>query len=304
MARCNDITVSWEKGILPFREAIVRLAICRQEASGQNHAPNEAYAEHQLGLLQLYRGNLTLSIQHSERSRDLYLQVGNHSRTAPLNLNIGECYRIRGDFDRALELYRQAVVIAAAAGNLRAQTIAVGNEGLVLVALKQPGAALIKFAESLALARQMDPTTPILPRMLCETYAGMTAACLQQQDTQSAWKWAMEAMAIAEANPQPLPRGYASSALGQVITVLGTSPDPRFVADPDHYFRAAEDAFREVAAEAELARVTFDYALSLLARGKKTAATRKLQQALVTFTQLGMLGDAARVVEIQAQQPE
>jgi len=302
ITRCNDITFSWDRGELPFREAVTRLAICRQEAYAQNHVPNEAYAEHQLGIMQLYRGNLATSIQHSERSCDLYYQVGNRARTAVLNMNLGECYRIIGEFDHALELYHQAFVIAEATGNQRTQTMATCNEGLALLALKQPGAALKKLAEGVALAKQMDPDAPRLANILCEAYAAMTTACLQEQDPQAAWQWATEAMAVVETHPQPLPRGYANSALGQVLTVLGTSPDPRFVADPDHYFRAAAEAFREVAAEAELARTTFEHALSLLARGKKTIAARKLQEVSVTFSRLGMVGDAARVAEIQAQQ--
>jgi len=53
---------------------------------------------------------------------------------------------------------------------------------------------------------------------------------------------------------------------------LKTSPDANFSAGPDYYFEAALEAFREINAEAEMARTMFAHARSLNVRGRRTTA--------------------------------
>ncbi len=104
--RCNNIITSWRSGTLPFKEALAQLSMCKQQSLSSNQMANQARAEHLLGNLQHYRGNLGTSIQHWERARKMYEKVGNKERVAAIDLNLGESYRFKGEFTRALGLYR------------------------------------------------------------------------------------------------------------------------------------------------------------------------------------------------------
>lgn len=297
--RCLDVIRRWEGGDLPYKEAIAQVTALSQEAVEANHIANEARAEQLLGLIQHYRGNLNTSIRHNERARKLYQRVGNRVRTATMDLNQGENYRFKGDFTRARKLYRAAYDAAAELNNLPLQTMAALNEGLTLVAASQYDAARAALDEGLELIPRWTEEDPQLPSILCELHQGMAIIHLQDGNHEAAWSEALKALDAARKGGQPLQLGFANRILGEVVTMMESVPDAQFSSDPDDYFRAAIDAFREINAEAELARTMFAQAKSLAIRGRRTTAARKLQQVMIIFTRLGMVDDAARAAEAQ-----
>jgi len=127
----------------------------------------------------------------------------------------------------------------------------------------------------------------------------MAVIHLRQGDAKAAWGQALKALEASEKSGKPLQRGYANRIMGEVITELKESPEPPLPSDPDEYFRTALAAFREINAEAELARTMYAHALSMAARGRRMIAARKLQQVMIIFTRLGMVDDAARAAEAQ-----
>ena len=62
----------------------------------------------------------------------------------------------------------------------------------------------------------------------------------------------------------------------------------------DHLYQRYSEA-----AEGELAKTMYEHGRSLMRRDKKMPAARKLQQAMVIFTRLGMVDDAAKAAEAQ-----
>jgi len=300
-ASCVAIFRSWESGDVPFLEAIAQLNARRDEAVAMNHIANHGRAEQLLGNIQHYHGNLTTSVQHWERARRLYAQINNRTRVAGIDLNIGESYRFRGDFSRSLRMYRIAYNIAEEGGDHRLQTIASSNEGLVLVMMKQYTSARKAFERALHLIHTTWPADNRVEMvsLLCEIHHGMATVHLQEGNLVAAWEQAAQALGLTQNEGQPMDRGYANRIAGEVITRMGYSPDPHWPDDPDGYFRIALEAFREVNAEAELARTMFAQAISLAARGRKTTAARKLQQVMIIFSRLGMIDDAARAAEAQ-----
>jgi hypothetical protein len=98
--------------------------------------------------------------------------------------------------------------------------------------------------------------------------------------------------------------GFANRTLGEVLlafedrTELG---DDEFSADPGEYFRAALESFQEMDAEGERARTMFAHARCLAKQGRRVAAARLLQQAMLIFAQLGMVDDSAKAAESQAE---
>jgi tetratricopeptide (TPR) repeat protein len=297
--KCITIVRQWERGELPYKNAVAELEGYAQEAISEYHPANQARVEHAIAYIEHYRGKHSISIQRYDRARKLYKQLGNQERIAIIDLNQGENYRFKGDFTRALRLYRSAYETAERLGNIRVQTIAAVNEGLTLLAVDQNNSARRAFDAGLKLADQWDEDLDVLPGLLCEVYHGMAKIHLDNDDLRAAWDDGLKALEAANESKQPLQAGYANRVIGVIISKLGESPDPNFSSDPDIYFNEAISAFREINAEAEIARTMYEQARSMAIRGRRTMAARKLQHVMVVFTRLDMAHDAARAAEAQ-----
>ena len=297
--KCLRVVQDWEAAHLPLRTAIDTLQSYLQEALDDGHFANQARSHHIMGYIQHYGGNLTTSIHHYDQAHRLYMRVGNSKRACTIDLNQGENYRFKGDFNRARRLYQKAYEGAESVGDLVIQTMAIGNEGLALIALEKWDKALDALIEGCTLCEQWTEQNARQASTQCELYQGLAVVYMAQNRLDDAWDIALQALAIARNTSQPMDYGFANRIIGEVVTKMGNSPDEDYPSDPDHYFRKALGAFRELHAEAELARTMFAQARSLAARGRRTSAARKLQQVMIIFTQLGMLDDAARAAEAQ-----
>lgn len=296
---CTAIFNHWMSGELPFKEAVSQLNSALQETITTGQTANQARVEHLLANLQHHRGNLNASIQHGERARNLYQQIGNIERVAIMDMNLGENYRYKGNFSRAITLYQTALEIANKTGNVRFQLYSLVNQGLAYVALEQDRLGRQNFENALRLLDSWPEDAPHPSIQLCEIHHGMAVILLRAANLPMAWDEARKALDIAQRERLPIQIGFANRTIGEVVTQMGSSPDPAYPSEPDEYFRAASDAFREINAEAELARTMYSQAMSMAQRGNRTMAARKLQQVMIMFTKLGMIDDAARAAEAQ-----
>jgi tetratricopeptide (TPR) repeat protein len=301
--RCMELLAQWEGGQRPVEEVLATLTQMSQEAHTENHLVDQGRAEQLLAYVYHIRGHLETSIHHNERAHRLFMTAGNERRAGIIELNQGENYRFKGNFSRAVRLFQSAQRIAAKYDSLTAQTIATVNEGLVLVTLKQDKEAYRVLNAGFALADQWpldtDSNRQSHGRMLSEIYYGKAVIYLRAGEHQRAWSNAVEALRLANSTGDPILRGYANRTIAEVITALGGVPDDDYAASPDDYFREAMNAFKELDAQAEIARTMFAQAISLGQRGRRTTAARKLQHVMSIFSQLGMVDDAARAAEAQ-----
>lgn len=298
-ARGVTILQQWQAGQLPFQSAIATLTALAQEAAASGHLANQGRAEHFLGYMQHYRGNLNTSIIHYDRSRSLFQRLGNRDRVAMIDMNQGENYRNKGEFARARRLYRSAYEAATSLKNLRVQTISIVNEGLTLISMKDYPAARAALDEGYRLSEQWTPELPGIGGLRCEIYHGLATLELLADNAAAAWTHARQALVEAQQAQQVVSVGYAYRILGEVMTELGDSPEPDMPANPDEYYRSALDAFREVNAEGEIGRTIYCQAKSQARRGKRRAAAQMFREAMVIFTRLGMTDDAAKAAEAQ-----
>ena len=87
-----------------------------------------------------------------------------------------------------------------------------------------------------------------------------------------------------------------------MLTALGSVPHAdadQFTDDPDVYYQTALGLLREVHADAELAHTLFAHGTSLARRGRRLRAAHALQQAMIIYTRLEMVADAARAAQAQ-----
>lgn len=303
--QCNEIIRQWQAGELPFRDASIAINALRDEAITTNHLANEARVEYLLGYMQGYRSNLNVSIKHFERARMLFSRVENETRVMRCDLNLGESYRQKGDFTKARRLFRSAYEKSVALGETATQTIARSNEGLMLLSMGQIESARVALNEALLLSdhwERSDRTN--LAGLLCEMHHGLAVISLNDNDLMKAWDQANRALQIAKEIEQPLNVGFSSRTMGEVLTAIESSSEDVVVdgeTRPDDYFRASIDAFRSLDAEGEMARTMHIYARCLAKQGRRVPAARNLQQATLIFAKLGMVDDAAKAAESQAE---
>lgn len=301
-AQCNAIFDSWRSGKLPFSDAAQRLQTMAAEAIAAKQLSNQGATEVLMGVMQGYRANLNESINHFERARDLFEQAGDHDRTVTCILNIGETYRLKGNFTRAQRFFHQAYEAAVEINNVSVQSIALTNEGQMLLSMgkvSESQEALHKAYELSNVPLETEREEKNRHAMQCEVLYALAMLYIEMDDLSTAWKYATRSLKQAEELQIPDRLGFANRAIGEVLTVLGKAPTSDIDPDPDTYFQAANEAFREVKAEGELAKTMFAHGKSLAKRGKRMAAARKLQQAMVIFTRLGMVDDAAKAAEAQ-----
>ncbi|MFN8371588.1 MAG: tetratricopeptide repeat protein [Anaerolineae bacterium] len=299
--RCTDLLRHLEAGDLPYEDAIAHAHSLHNEAVTSRRPADEARAQHVLGYLQSFRGNISSSIRHYEQARSLYTRLGNKRRLAVIDLNQGENFRTKGDFSRARELYHSAYQTARELGVLLVQTVAITNEGQMLLTLGKHREALASLQEASELSRQLDSADHNVQPLICEIHHVLALIYKALDRLDDAWHEARTALRMAQDIRHPQQIGLAQRAAGEVLLALDKPPQGDFSTNPDEYFQVATDIFREMGAEGEMARTMFSHSRSLARRGKRMAAARRLQQAMIIFTKLGMVNDAARAAELQLE---
>jgi tetratricopeptide (TPR) repeat protein len=215
-----------------------------------------------------------------------------------MDLNMGENFRYRGEFKRAQMLYRNAYTAADELNDNRNKTIAVTNEGLTYIATGDFQQARVLLEEGLELSKQWENQEQ-REALLTEIFYGLAEVDLALEHFALAWEHAYLALNHANSSKNLHSVGLAYRVLGDVLTALDEVPEGATFDNPDSYFRKAIATFKEIDAEAEVARTVFQHARSLAKRGRKRNAAQLLHNAMAIFTKLGMTDDAARAAEEQ-----
>ena len=304
--RINAIYHQWHDGELPFSEALKKLEALWQEAVDDNHLVNQGGIENILGIMQGYRGNYDESTTRFKNALELFSSGGAKERMIACVLNIGETYRLRGNFTRARTYFHRAYETSKELNRLRNQSVALANEGQMWISLNSMDKARSTLEKALSIGQRAieEQETDEQERIgnldnLCEIHHALVTVCLNEDAPLEAWTHARRSYEIAEQLNREIRIGYANRAVGDVITELDTLPDDDFKNDPDAYYDVALSAFRNVKSEGEVGKTLLAKGKSLVKRNKKRSASRLFQQAMVIFTRLGMTDDAARAAEAQ-----
>lgn len=297
---CLAIVQSWQENAVTAQRALQSLKALAQKAQSDNHLANEGYAYYLVAYVYHFMGNLGSSNIHYSKARKLFDRVGNHRRLAFIDINLGENYRYRGDFRRARLLYQKAYDVGIQLGNIRIKTIALANQGLTLISTQSYHIAQQNLRESLDLCETWDESQSEIDALRAEIYFGLAQVELALGQVQTAWQYAQESLNRATTSQSKHGIGLAYRILGDVATALTltatTMPDMK---NPDDYYRQALSIFREMTADAEVARTLFSHAYSLGKRKRLRRASVLFNEAMASFTRLGMTNDAANAAEAQ-----
>jgi tetratricopeptide (TPR) repeat protein len=302
--RCINLLRQWDTGKISSRELLSQLADLSREATSANHAANQGRVEHLQGYVHHYLGNYNTSIMHYEKARRYYVRAGNRGRIATIDLNQGENYRLKGEFSRALTLFRSAYETSESMQHLPMMSFALTNEGLVLVTVKdyENARAALQRAYDLSVEwdrKVYDGVVEEAEALRNEIFLGLAEIELAQNRLSSAWDYACESLRNAQAIEEPRATGLAYRILGDVLTALPAPVDPSMPTSPDDFYRQAMECFKQVQAEGEIGRTVFAHARSLAARRSRLKAAQMFREAMVIFTRLGMTHDAVRAAEAQ-----
>lgn len=72
-----------------------------------------------LGLIYKNLQELPLAQEHYEKSKEIYLALGNATGLSNVHSNLGNMYHIRGEYDRAMQHFEEAILINQRIGNKR-----------------------------------------------------------------------------------------------------------------------------------------------------------------------------------------
>lgn len=304
----SNVLTAWKDGELTYADAVAKLIEMKATAATANRPDDEGYAELRHGVIEGYRANYHASIEHFERARDLFLRAGVKNQVTVCHVNIGETYRLKGNFSRARQYFRMAHDSAVEQGNREMQVLAQTNEAQMLLSQGH-----IDQAEGFLLAcydlseqpytspnpEQMDAVRRTWFDVRIDIVQALAQIYLESGKAQECWRFAREAYAIAQEIDSPLALGYASRAVAQALTQIDDVGDSGLNPDPDTHFLQAIQHFKDINAEGEIARTLYLQGRSLARRSRNTMAARKLHQAVAMFSKLGMVDDAAKAAEEQ-----
>jgi DNA-binding CsgD family transcriptional regulator len=191
-----------------------------------------------------------------------------------------ELYRLRGDYEKAEELYRTANEAARS---------------------PQPGLALMRLAQgrveaaALSIRTALDESrnSPHRPRVIGASVEIMLAA----NDVAGARAAADDLRAIAAASPVPFLRAAAAHASGSVLLAEGDARGALVS------LRDALTAWRGLDAPYEAARTRELASRAHRALGDIDSATMELEAAARVFEQLGALSDLTRIAAAGGEAP-
>jgi diguanylate cyclase (GGDEF)-like protein len=208
--RINEATAEYEHGVAEGR----RLRDARLLAAGLMFR----------GGLRYYRGEMGAALADLTESHELYVRLRDASRERHTLNDIANLYADRrvGEYDKALEYYRQVLAANQAAGNTAGISTAYYNLGTTLESKGDPAAALDYYRRSLALERQRGDSAEIAvverSMGIALARAGRPAEALRWLDAALAYD-----LRTGDADGQAisrLSRGAALRALGHPADAL------------------------------------------------------------------------------------
>jgi DNA-binding CsgD family transcriptional regulator/tetratricopeptide (TPR) repeat protein len=249
-------------------------------ASQPDLVPYHGYCMvHRAEILQL-QGVWPDAIDEARRACDRLAGQPGHAGVGPALYQLGELHRLRGEFDQAEEIYRQASQVGRS---------------------PYPGLALLRLAQG-----RVDAAKAAICRLLDETQqrrvrSMMLAAAvdilLASEDVPAARRAAEELAAIAVTLGTPYMRALSDGAIGAVLLAEG---DARAALAA---LREAWTLWRELVAPYETACVTLLIGLACHALGDEDSAQMELEIACRAFRELGAAPDVARLERLAASLP-
>lgn len=303
--RTSPIYRQWRDGAITYAQAYEQLQAIQQEATANEDYLLLGAVGNTLGIINGWRSKYNEAIKYLEEGRKAYEQAGADDQMALIDSNLGETYRLQGNFTRARMYFHRAYEAAKATNNRRMQASALGNEGQMWISLRSHQKAYQILQQALTLSSEPYDEDETEARRgdrmahLCELYHVMVPMLLDEERKDEAWQYAKNAYTIAQELQRPIRLGYAYRALGDVVTAIGEAPDEGFSNDPDEYYKLSIKAFRKIKSEGEVGKTLYAQGMSLKKRDKGRSAARLFQQAMVIFTKLGMSDDAAKAAEAQ-----
>jgi diguanylate cyclase (GGDEF)-like protein len=147
--RINEATAEYERGV----------------AEGRRLHDEKLLADGLMlrGELRYYRGEMGAALADLTGSHELYVRLGDASRERHTLNDIANVYADRrvGEYDKAIEYYRQVLAGNQAAGNTAGISTSYFNLGTTLENRGDPAAALDYYRRSLALERQRGDSAEI-----------------------------------------------------------------------------------------------------------------------------------------------
>lgn len=239
---------------------------------------------HHLNLLSMIEGYMqgryNDARRHQEQALKIHRELGDrHGEGIMLN-NLGEIYRLTGDYEHAIELYGQALHIARSIGDQDGELAYLSNLGGAYVG----SGAFDEAVEALTIVINRAPADfYVLP----DTFVFLAEAYIGQHSFDNAANHALKVLKMENATPES--KGHAWRILGRVASYTdGIMEVEKTPFDAAQCFAESAALFEEAGLERDKALAHWDWARHELHCGNVAAGKRLLREARITFVALDL----------------
>lgn len=283
------------EGKLNYPKDVESLLLYVETAKKLNEPVVAGYILLTVGMAHLFIGKLEVAIDWCHQAHHLFQEANDQVHMAAAFNNIGEVYRIRGVYDKALELYREALdlshstpqdythPISRLTRNALIQMLT-SNEGLTLLALEHYGEAEASFKQALD---YFAGQTRANLDSICETRLGLAEVYLSQGQLKDAYSSIELAWESAESiqNNVILSQVYLTMA-----HILDADPDATESATD--YYQKSRNLLEGTSLAVLIARSLMDEARYQNRQGNKTDTHRLAKEAHEMFVKFEMEEEA------------
>lgn len=246
-------------------------------------------------------GHYDRTENYLKEALSIFQELGNRHQVMDLSSNLGVIAEARGDYEEAFQRYDSALQIAREVGHRDQAIVFLTNRGGMQAALQHYEAADADLRE----AFKMGGITGswIMP----QTFIYHSEAALGLGNIEQALYSAEQALFLAIEDSAPEYIGMAWRALGMVAMRSGNPIQfrERGAEQAEEYhpgacFHKSDQIFTETEMKGERARTLREWAKYEFKIGAREEATKRWQQAIELFTELGAHMEVERMKETPA----
>lgn len=208
----------------------------------------------------------------------------NDNRLPYLISNLGETYRIAGEYGKAVEVLEEAVKLADTLQDHRAQTQVATNLGLSLLPLNEFQRAGEQFEKVINMTA--NETWNFITQLV-EVRRGLAEVHLEQGNHEAAWRYAADAMYLAKGRKNGFLMMEVYITMGHIAERYPDAPGTA-----NHYYQEARELLKAQNKGVPIARLILQEALYQYFHDNLEDARRLAKEAHQMFLELKVDGDA------------
>jgi len=240
-----------------------------------------------LGVLSRQRGEYDKALEYYHQALRVKEELGDVAGTANIYNNLTANYHERGDFGAALDYCRKSIEIYERIDDYSGLALGMMNLGCIYVDQGNYTEAQAAFQQSLAVCEERE-----YEDVRAYNLVNLAELELQRGEIEEAENYALGALEQAKSLRMKHTVGLALRKLGTIRARR------RAWAEAWQAFEESKRMFEAVGSATERARTALEFGVALVAKGDNEGARRLLNETKATFLRLGLHQEAEKAAEV------